>query len=184
MSVNCKPGDRATSKKKICTNILSFAVMFTESNYCNFNTNFDNWKNNLILVCKHLLICILKFAGTYINLGLWTQVCVHSPTIRSLGVSEYARHMPWCDVRYCNIYRHFLETNVILRSTIRLYMYIMLWCTIQLPDSEHYATSWKVAGSSPDEVDFFILPNTSSRTMVLGSTQPLTEMSTRKLPGR
>jgi hypothetical protein len=35
----------------------------------------------------------------------------------------------------------------------------------------------------PDEVDFFNLPNPSSRTMALGSTQPLTEMSTRKLPG-
>jgi hypothetical protein len=35
----------------------------------------------------------------------------------------------------------------------------------------------------PDDVDFFILPNPSSRTMALGSTQPLTEMSTRNLPG-
>jgi hypothetical protein len=35
----------------------------------------------------------------------------------------------------------------------------------------------------PDEVDFFNLPNPSSRTMALGSTQPLTEISIRKLPG-
>jgi hypothetical protein len=35
----------------------------------------------------------------------------------------------------------------------------------------------------PDEVDFFNSPNPSSRTMALGSTQPLTEMSTRNLPG-
>jgi hypothetical protein len=35
----------------------------------------------------------------------------------------------------------------------------------------------------PDEVDFFNLPNHSSRTMALGSTQSLTKMSTRKLPG-
>jgi hypothetical protein len=34
--------------------------------------------------------------------------------------------------------------------------------------SRHYATSGKVAGSSPDEVDFFNLPNPSSRTMALG----------------
>jgi hypothetical protein len=34
-----------------------------------------------------------------------------------------------------------------------------------------------------DEVDFFNLPNPSNRTMALGSTQPLTEMSTRNLPG-
>jgi hypothetical protein len=35
----------------------------------------------------------------------------------------------------------------------------------------------------PDEVDFFNVPNPSSRTMALGSTQPLTEMNTRNLPG-
>jgi hypothetical protein len=43
------------------------------------------------------------------------------------------------------------------------------------------------AGRSPvrvsDEVDFFNLPNPSSCTMALGSTEPLTEMSTRNLPG-
>jgi hypothetical protein len=31
----------------------------------------------------------------------------------------------------------------------------------------------------PDEVDFFKLPNHSSRTMAQESIQPLTEMSTR-----
>jgi hypothetical protein len=35
----------------------------------------------------------------------------------------------------------------------------------------------------PDKVDFFNLPNPSSCTMALGSTQPLTKMSTRNLPG-
>jgi hypothetical protein len=35
----------------------------------------------------------------------------------------------------------------------------------------------------PDEVDFFNLPNPSSLTMALGSTQPLTKSSTRNLPG-
>jgi hypothetical protein len=49
----------------------------------------------------------------------------------------------------------------------------------------HYATSRKVAGSIPDEVIvfFFNWPNRSSLNMVLGSTQLLTEMSTRNLPG-
>jgi hypothetical protein len=32
-------------------------------------------------------------------------------------------------------------------------------------------------------LDFFDLPNPSSCTMVLGLTQPLTEISTRNLPG-
>jgi hypothetical protein len=48
----------------------------------------------------------------------------------------------------------------------------------------HYATSRKVASSIPDEViGFFNWPNPSSRTMALGSTQPLSEMNTRSLPG-
>jgi hypothetical protein len=48
----------------------------------------------------------------------------------------------------------------------------------------NYATSRKVAGSIPYEVtEFFNLPNPSSRTMALGSTQPLTEMSTKNLLG-
>jgi hypothetical protein len=43
----------------------------------------------------------------------------------------------------------------------------------------------KVAGSTPDEVaGFFYCSNHSNRTMGLGLTQPLTEMSTRNLPGR
>jgi hypothetical protein len=41
-----------------------------------------------------------------------------------------------------------------------------------------------VADSIPGEViGFFDLPNPSSRNMILGSTQPLTERSTRNLPG-
>jgi hypothetical protein len=35
----------------------------------------------------------------------------------------------------------------------------------------------------PNEVDFFNVPNPSSLTTAMGSTQPLTEMSTRNLPG-
>jgi hypothetical protein len=35
----------------------------------------------------------------------------------------------------------------------------------------------------PDEVDFFNLPNPSTCTMALGSTQTLTEMNTSNLPG-
>jgi hypothetical protein len=45
---------------------------------------------------------------------------------------------------------------------------------------KHCATSQKVAGSNPDEVTgIFQWLNPSGRTMALGSTQPLTEMSTR-----
>ena len=46
------------------------------------------------------------------------------------------------------------------------------------------ATNRKVAGSIPDGVRrIFHWHNPSDSTMALGSTQPLTEMSTRKFPG-
>ena len=44
------------------------------------------------------------------------------------------------------------------------------------------ATNRKVTGSIPDGViGIFHLHNPSDRTMALGSTQPLTEMSTRRI---
>jgi hypothetical protein len=46
---------------------------------------------------------------------------------------------------------------------------------------KNYATSRKIAVSSPDDVDFFFsLTNPSGCTMALGSTHPLTEMSTKR----
>jgi hypothetical protein len=46
----------------------------------------------------------------------------------------------------------------------------------------NYATSRKVAGSIPDDViGIFHLHIPSGHTMALGSTQPLTEMSTRNI---
>jgi hypothetical protein len=47
----------------------------------------------------------------------------------------------------------------------------------------HYVTNRNVVGSIPDEVTgFFNWPNAFSRIMVLGSTEPLTEMSTSNFP--
>jgi hypothetical protein len=48
---------------------------------------------------------------------------------------------------------------------------------------EELCSKPKIAGSIPDEVTgFFNLPNPSSCTMALGSTQPVTEMSSKNLP--
>jgi hypothetical protein len=46
-----------------------------------------------------------------------------------------------------------------------------------------HATSRKVADFSPGWGGFFNVSNPSNRTMVLGSSQPLTKMSTRNLSG-
>jgi hypothetical protein len=57
-----------------------------------------------------------------------------------------------------------------------------------LPGIEAHSLAMQRAGGSRVRIpmrslDLFILPNPSSRTMALGLTQPLTEMSARNLPG-
>jgi hypothetical protein len=74
----------------------------------------------------------------------------------------------WCgDCSMC--YRVHLEENSSTGGG-------MLWCSWL----RHCATSWKVTGSIPDGViGIFHWHHPSGRTVALGSTQPLTEMSTR-----
>ena len=58
----------------------------------------------------------------------------------------------------------------------------MLWGSIPYGKLHQYITTRKVAGSIPDgAIRFFHWHNPSDRTMALGSTQPLTEMSTRSI---
>jgi hypothetical protein len=87
-----------------------------------------------------------------------------------------------------NVYpKRELYKTVLLISKIQFSL--ILFCPIcrlargSVVGLSHYDTIRKVAGSIPDEViGFFYRPNPSNHTMVLGSTQPLTEMSTRNLP--
>jgi hypothetical protein len=92
---------------------------------------------------------------------------------------------------------HGLQTYITLLLSLRIILpfllshhvhslwdpYIWRWGHAVAYLVEALCQSGKVAGSSPDDVDFFSWPNPSSRTMALGSTQPLTGMSTRNLPG-
>jgi hypothetical protein len=80
-------------------------------------------------------------------------------------------------------YQYLNELIHFVRLIIVQIQCLIILVTRQRSWLRHYATSWKVAASSPNEVDFFNLPNPSSHTMVLESTQPLTEISTRNLPG-
>jgi hypothetical protein len=49
--------------------------------------------------------------------------------------------------------------------------------------NKYYARSSSVAGSISEVVGFCSCPNSSSRTMTQGLTQPLREMSTWNVPG-
>jgi hypothetical protein len=56
------------------------------------------------------------------------------------------------------------------------------WCTRWRSWLWHCATNRQVAGSIPDDViGIFYWHNPSGRTVALGLTQPLTEMSTRNI---
>jgi hypothetical protein len=50
-------------------------------------------------------------------------------------------------------------------------------------EAQCYEPKGRGFGSQLGNWIFFNLPNPSSRTMALGSTQPLREISTRNLPG-
>jgi hypothetical protein len=73
------------------------------------------------------------------------------------------------------------------RSVNRSYRFYLAYVSLkghvvaQLVDALCYKP--KGRRMSPNEVDFFILPNPSSRTVALDFTQPVTQMSTRNLPG-
>jgi len=60
-----------------------------------------------------------------------------------------------------------------------------MWGTRWRSWLRHCATSRKVAGSIPDDgIGILHLHNPSGRSMALGLTQPLTEMSTRNISRR
>jgi hypothetical protein len=69
---------------------------------------------------------------------------------------------------------------------VKYFVYINHYQPKIMLDLHHPSSeiSGKVAGSIPYEVTgFFSLPDSSSRTMALGSIQRLREMSTGHLPG-
>jgi hypothetical protein len=74
--------------------------------------------------------------------------------------------------------QHFLNTSVSLYLSLITIQFVN--CSLY-KWLRQYARSRKVAGSHPDEVDIFKFRNPSCRSMVLRSTQLLTEISTRNL---
>jgi hypothetical protein len=101
------------------------------------------------------------------------------PTVH-VRPSQY-RHPPLTDV---NLFSERSISDLLVKKTNFNTCFCFLWITWQSSWLRHYATSRKVVGSIPDSVIGFLnWSNASSRTMTLGSTQSLTEMSTRNLPG-
>jgi hypothetical protein len=80
-------------------------------------------------------------------------------------------------------YSSFTEIQNLSRDrSVNLILSVWSDCSSQ-SSSSSLKSSRKVAGSIPYVTGFFNWPNPSSRTMALGSTQALTEISTMNLPG-
>ena len=79
----------------------------------------------------------------------------------------------------CGCCESFSPTTIILLTYL---LYSLYWWTRWRSWLRHCATSQKVAGSIPDGViGVFHSHNPPGRTVALGSTQPLTQMSTRNI---
>ena len=116
---------------------------------------------------------------------------------------ELTYHLTCSDVESCNksylVCQPFIHTHTHTHTHTYIYIYIYIYIHIYIYTYIHTyayihtgtavaqwlrccATNRKVAGSIPHSViGIFHWPNPADRTMALGSTQPLTEMSTRRI---
>ena len=102
---------------------------------------------------------------------------LHCPLSVSFTVLLFLLHLQLCLLQYQQKSANGLGQVAFRRCPVRISA-----GDISFPNRNfvHYATNRQVAGSIPDGViDIFQWHNPSGRTMALGSTQPLTEMSTR-----
>jgi hypothetical protein len=73
-----------------------------------------------------------------------------------------------------------MTISVLTNEILKKEKYVFNWGTLWRSWLGYWATNRKVAGSIPDGVNgIFQWLNPSGRIVALGSTQPLTEMSTR-----
>ena len=144
---------------------------------------------------------ICKSQG-HLCLSKWTELWEYF-VVNLLSNSSRPRlyivlHLAWMTKINCTIYLFQMLVQHSKECTkISLYLYqkrlmLTIFCNVwfwHITDAvwwrnrlSHCATSRKVAGSIPEGViGLFHWHNPSGRTMALGSTQPLTEMSTRNI---
>jgi len=111
-----------------------------------------------------------------------TVYCRHLPNTHAfvhIGTYKPYAHVISGFLRIMSKDRKTLHVPELIHADSLILLLVALRPTMWL---RHWAASQKVAGSIPDGVSgFFHCHNPSGRTMTLGSTQPLTEMSTRNV---
>ena len=113
--------------------------------------------------------------------------CTNAPTSNVPSVpTTHMNFLYWHFKKQYNM-SHRIIARVCISKRTKITVYIIIWSSSVISTGRaavyclrHYATTWQVAGSNPDcVIGIFQWRNPSGRTMALGSTQPLTEMSTR-----
>jgi hypothetical protein len=111
----------------------------------------------------------------------------NSPPVAILNVKQTCtNYIIFFTLRYVAMYAlSYFHMHYSSRKTELHFRHIQKWEGTRCwwhSSLRHCATSQKVAGSIPDcVIGIFHLHNPSGHTMALGSTQPLTEMSTRNI---
>jgi hypothetical protein len=123
----------------------------------------------------HNLVLSCVSSTSFTAIQLWCTYSVKDTQSRILNIPFL-----WGKIS-CNWVATRLQHEVYCQDSVFPYTRLNGY-TLQRSCLRHYATSRRVAGSIPDEViGFFNIPNLSSRTMALESTQILSEMSFRNL---
>jgi hypothetical protein len=169
-------------------------------------------KERQIRIKINELVNLNVFRGIKILICLpepWQEISIacHNPLRCKCVLVNY--FCPWRHNRYCVTTKSSLYSS--LRRTIAIwYLKVQLYMGLDLTKApylelrrgnpltsyvyfiylqkssclRYYAKSRRIVGSTPDEViGIFSWHNPSSRTMALGSTQPLTEINTMNLTG-
>jgi hypothetical protein len=127
------------------------------------NTLIPLWTNNIVYIWQ-LRTVLDKLRDSYNE--------YESQTLSLQLVRKEPPILEWHFGTNCVIYAALKESRLI-KTVLRLWIFSWL---------RHYATSQKVAGSiAAVVIGFLNWPNRSSRSMALGLTQPVIEMSTRNL---
>jgi hypothetical protein len=145
-------------------------------------------------LCMRIILRTIKDIATIVNVPYWTVQTILTcdlniwtllqssytgfrPPNRKITVLKFVKSfvsMPWmthpsCTASYCNVG----NCNIMVGTKIYYNIRGTRWCSWL----RHCTTSWKVAGSVPDDVtEIFHWINPPSHTIALGLTQPLTKI--------
>jgi len=155
-----------------------FSRIFLHASWIPFNCNtlsYQQYKS----VCKYIM--------TLGNYGHWALSPLAKRSKHAANISRYFHLLPGVE-QIAGLYLRSPIRHLRCDAQLILYCLVVNTCTVKWLDTavaqwlRCCGTNRKVAGSIPGGFfGIFHWHNPSDRTMALGSTQPLSEMSTRSI---